>query len=524
MPRQVTRFFETLLLIVVVLSVGFGVNWATSNNASASLGPQPPLPGQNNPPLFVNTPAANSTSDLFAGAPSGAPASILPDAVGTLAPAATPAPEITSTPGVAPATQVATPVPFDANIDPNQLDPNDAPLLPQAPGTINMLLLGSDAAADHRYARTDSIIVASINRDIPSVSMLSFPRDLLVRFPDGRQERINTVFEYGYIRNFSGGGPAYLALILRKNFGIKIDHFVRVDFGGFIKTVDTLGSVEVLVECELHETFPDKESPNKRLELDFYPGKMTMNGKTALGYARARYSTTDFDRARRQQKVLRAIFRKAREGNLLQNAINLYGDFRSSIETNLGPTDLLPLIDTARRLDYDSIKSRVITWPIVKSYQRQDGASVLIPTDKTIPFIAESLAPPASNQTQTRPNVEVYNGSSRENMELVAAERLGWEGFQVIGVGKLDGDRFPQTQVIDYRTSPKGSPISRLTGVFRVARQNIIAQPDPSSPSVARIVLGEDYDSCPNTANIAGEVALSPAGNQLIPTPTPAAP
>jgi hypothetical protein len=146
---------------------------------------------------------------------------------------------------------------------------------------------------------------------------------------------------------------------------------------------------------------------------------------------------------------------------------------------------------------------------------------VLIPTDNTIPFIAEALAPPAGNQAQTRTHVEVYNGSSQSDMELVAAERLAWEGFQVVGVGRIDGDRFPQTQVIDYSTTRKGSPITRLQDIFRTANRNVISQPDPSSPSAARIILGEDYDSCPNTATAAGDVALQPAGERIGPTPEP---
>ena len=431
------------------------------------------------------------------------------DAAGT---PATPMPNIEA---------IATPVQVDLSVSADMIDANDAPLLQQAPGTQNILLLGSDASANEQLARTDSIMVVSINPIVPSVSMLSFPRDLQVKFPDGRQDRINTVFEYGYINKYEGGGPAYLALVLRKNFGINIDHFARIDFSGFKNVIDTLGGVNVLVECELHETFPDKESPNGRLDLDFYPGLMTMNGKEALGYSRARYSTTDFDRARRQQKVIRAIYRKARDGNLLPNAVAMYAQFRDSMETNMGPAEILPLVDIARRLENDAIKSRVITWPIVRSFTRGDGASVLISTDQTIPYIAEALAPPAGNQTQNRPKVEVINGSSKPQMELVAAERLGWEGFQVTKVETLEGDRFPNTQIINYSTTRKGSPLARLREVFRVGGDNVLSQPDPSSDAVARVVLGDDYNSCPNTATAAGDVVLQPAGDQVNVTPAP---
>lgn len=521
MEKNVARAFEALLLVVVLVSVGLGVTWMSAGPAAAPQSAALPFQEPTRPAdaLFGAPPAEATPIPL----PLDANATPLPVATAaiTTSIAAEATPEATSTPGTIPTQTVATPVAVDLSVDASLIEASDAPLLPQPEGTINLLLLGSDAAADNRYARTDSIIVASINPNLPSVSLLSFPRDLHVRFPGGRQDRINTVFEYGYINEFPGGGPAYLATVLRKNFGIKIDHFVRIDFGGFIKAIDTLGGIDVLVECELHDTFPDKSSPIGKTDLDLYPGKVTLGGKEALWYARSRWSTTDFDRARRQQKVLRAVFRKAREGNLLQNAVNLYGDFRAHMETNMSPTDMLPLIDIARRLDSDSVKSRVITWPIVRSFQRADGASVLISTDQTIPFIAEALAPPAGNQAQTRTRVEVYNGALRPDMELVAAERLAWEGFQVVGVGTLEGDRFPQTQVIDYSTVRKGSPVARLQDVFRVANKNVIAQPDPSSLSAARIILGEDYDSCPNTATAAGDVVLQPAGEQIGVTPAP---
>lgn len=514
MERNVARIFESLLVVVVFVSIGLGVTW--TGNLQTATAPAPgaiPLPGQ---------PATRPGDELFAQTPG--PETALPSADLVPTTGATPfplEPEITSTPGSINAPEVATPVAVNLQVDESALTAEDAPLLQQAPGTINVLLLGSDASADSHYARTDTIIVASIDPRYPSVSLLSFPRDLHVRLPGGAQDRINTVMQRGYLSNYPGGGPAYLALVLRKNFGIKVDHFVRVDFAGLIKAVDTLGGVDVLVECELHDTFPDKDSPIGKTDLDLYPGKVTLNGKQALWYARSRWSTTDFDRARRQQKVLRALFRKARDGNMLQNALGLYSEFRNSIETDLGPTDLIPFIDIARRLSNDDIKSRVITWPIVRSHQRADGASVLIPTDKTIPFIAEALAPPAGNQAQIRPAVEVYNGSSKPDMELVAAERLAWEGFQVVALGQVEGDRFPQTQIIDYSTTRKGSPIARLQDIFRVQQRNVIGQPDPSSPSAARIILGEDYDSCPNTANIAGDVKLEPAGEQINVTPAP---
>ena len=146
---------------------------------------------------------------------------------------------------------------------------------------------------------------------------------------------------------------------------------------------------------------------------------------------------------------------------------------------------------------------------------------VLLPTTGILAYIAEALSPPAGNRALNQPRVEVYNASSRPDMELVAAERLGWEGFLIVGAGKADIPVQDKTQIFDFAVTPKGSPISRLSGIFNVAKNDIIAQPDPSSPAQARIVLGDNYNSCPSTSTIAGDVVLAPASTDLIPTSTP---
>jgi LCP family protein required for cell wall assembly len=433
-------------------------------------------------------------------------------------------------PGYPLITSTVGPLPTSAVIDPNafQVAPGDAPPLVQAPGTMNILLLGSDNAVDERYSRTDTILVASVNPDMPSVSLLSIPRDLQVRIPNHADDRINTAYEYGYMANYPGGGPAFLALVLRKNFGLRIDHYVRIDFAGFVHVVDRLGGVQVVAECELHDTFPDPSSVlngtrmRGTVNLDVYPGRVQLDGYSALMYARSRESTTDFDRARRQQKVLRSLFGKLKGSNLLANAVPLYEEFQRNIDTDLGLASMPAFVDIATRLDNLAIKNRVITYPVVKNFLRQDGAMVLLPTDTIIPYIRDSLSPPAGNRAQNRINVEVVNASGRKDMEAVAADRLTWEGFSVIAASVSPSVQ-ANTTIDDLTSSAKGSPIPRLASIFNVRRAFITPQPDPGAPAAARVVLGKDYNSCPPTASIAGDVTLAP-GTNLIPTSTPQQP
>ena len=500
------RGFELLLVIVVGASIVLGVSWGKSALPS----PTTPLQAWQVPQA---QPRAAGTLEAFAAQHP------LPTLDAALSQPISPPIENTAIPGTLDAAVVKTPMPF--NVDMSGVEEGDAPLIEQAPSTLNFLLLGTDASADQKYARTDSVMIASVNPDFPSVSLLSFPRDLIVKIPGFGSDRINTVFERGYIANYPGGGPGFLGLVLRKNFGIRIDHFVRIDFQGFIKAIDTLGGVDVLAECELHDTFPDKAAPNGKTDLDVYPGRVTLSGKQALWFSRSRWSTTDFDRARRQQKVIRAVIKKARNANMLQNAISLYGDFRNYLETDIGITDLPKFIEIAQRLGDLQMKSRVITFGIVRAYSRpSDGASVLLPTDKTIPFIKEALSPPSGNQAQVLPVVEVYNGGAKANMEYVAAERLAWEGFNVVAVDKMPVPEFKENQLVVYTTSSKGSPIPRLAQIFNVKQKNVINELDPSSASAARIVLGENYNSCPATASMGQDVTLQTEQEKLLPTPT----
>jgi LCP family protein required for cell wall assembly len=496
-----------MLIMVVIISLGLGVNWY----GGSALATQPVAQATPTPVAQANR--ITSQNDARPPVLEANTATPVPAESG----AVTPTVDDSSLPAM---TGTLGPLPTSAVIGADyKIEPGDAPLLVQAPGTMNILLLGSDAAANKNYARTDTILIASVNPEMPSVSLLSLPRDLQVRIPGHADDRINTAFELGYINDYPGGGPAFLALVLRKNFGVKIDHYIRIDFTGFIKAVNTLGGVEVLVECELHDTFPDSTVSGGRVDLDVYPGKAELTGKQALMYARSRWSTTDFDRARRQQKVLRSLLSKVKKSNLLQNALGLYQDFQENVDTDLGLAAIPTLVDIITRLENLAIKNRVVTYPVIKAYTRKDGAMVLLPITETNAYVADALSPPAGNRAQTRPRVEVVNATGKPDLELVAAERLGWEGFNVVSAVVTDTVQ-DKTEIINYSVTPKGSPISRLAGIFGVRNANITADPDPSGDSVALIVLGADYNSCPRTSVIAGDVVLAPT-QEVAPTATP---
>ena len=182
-------------------------------------------------------------------------------------------------------------------------------------GFRNMLIVGSDSREDlpegfenfgsFEGERTDVIMVAHV---IPGEGgqLLSLPRDLKVAIPGNGTNRINAAFVFG--------GPDLLVQTIQGNFGIPINHYVEIDFGGFARVVDSLGGIT--------KTF---ENPARDLKsgLDVPAGTVVMDGETALAYARSRsyqeqingewvsVDGSDIGRTHRQQEVLLLMFDQA---------------------------------------------------------------------------------------------------------------------------------------------------------------------------------------------------------------------
>jgi hypothetical protein len=174
-------------------------------------------------------------------------------------------------------------------------------------------------------------------------------------------------------------------------------------------------------------------------------------------------------------------------------------------------------------MDGLAIKQRVVTYPVVEAYLRRDGAQVLRPTKDTIPYIIESLAPPQAvpgNKNVIRPTLEIVNASGRKDMELLAAERMGVEGFDVVKISRSEGIK-PRTQVIDLQLNPAGAGVAFLTQFFDIKSTDVLVQPSAGATAQIRLVLGEDYESCPNTSNAARERQTLPGNLDIAPTRVP---
>jgi LCP family protein required for cell wall assembly len=335
---------------------------------------------------------------------------------------------------------------------------------------------------------------------LPSVALLSIPRDFYVWIPNHGFDRINTVYNHGMRNRYPGGGPELLKDTVEYNLGIHVQYYVQVGFDGFIRIVDTLGGVNVAVECPLSDTFPDPDSPAGQTDVDWLPGIQHLDGKHALWFARSRWNTGDFDRNRRQQQVLRGLNSQVLAVDVIPRIPELWGVLNENVSTDLPLDELLYLANVGARLDILNLKGRFLGWQVVQSWVAPNGAHVLVPYYEALgPVISEALAPFAGTRAQQRAfRVEVWNSTPEEGLGHVAAERLRWEGFEVVSVGPADG-AYERTQIVDLNTSAKGSAIYRLMRLYGRNGDDVVSQPTEGSPVDFRVILGADYDPCFST-------------------------
>jgi polyisoprenyl-teichoic acid--peptidoglycan teichoic acid transferase len=228
---------------------------------------------------------------------------------------------------------------------------------------VNILILGTDADADRvkegMNARTDCIMLASINTTSKQVSLISIPRDTYVKIYDENnqltdQNRINAAFAYG--GGLKKDGIAYAMNTVEQFFGggIPIDHYVLFDMDLVKRLINAVGGVSVDVDISV-----DVDSIHLR------PGVQKLNGAEALVYARDRHNTPggDFGRVGHQQQVMIALLKMLQnKGNIVKNIPALYSSLSDDVVTNpeLGALQITALAWIAKDVDVSSVKQYTV--------------------------------------------------------------------------------------------------------------------------------------------------------------------
>lgn len=268
-------------------------------------------------------------------------------------------------------------------LPPNEPTPTTIPTAEpwQGDERVTFLLMGIDRRPGEPFiSRTDTMMLVSINPTRQTASILSVPRDLYVVIPGQGRDRINTAFVYGSAGNNPAGGAALAMQTIEYNLGVRVNHYVMIDFAAFINAVDAIGGIDVQVPYDIYDPeFPDMNYGYDPLYIP--AGLQHFDGLTALKYARTRHQDNDFYRAQRQQQVILAVRSKILglgvDGFIAQ-APFLYQQFQDGVRTDLSLEQMLQLVNILRDIPKENIRQEVLDYDYVISHTTEGGASVLV--------------------------------------------------------------------------------------------------------------------------------------------------
>ncbi len=265
-------------------------------------------------------------------------------------------------------------------------------------GVKYFLMTGVDARPDQvgQPVRTDMMMAVRVDFDNATVRMLSFPRDLWVAMPSqlvaqGKTEgRINEAYFFGDLYDTAGGGSQAAMDVVRLNFGIPIEQFGMVNFQGVVDVVDALGGIEVDVPKAIYDArFPTENYGYMTFAVD--PGLQTMDGITALRYARTRHQDSDLQRILRQQAVILGIRDAALQIDLVTKVPDLWIAISANYDTDVALNEVIRYGLVAQQIPRDQIETFAIDGTMLSDYRTPAGASVFLMDRSKVAVIVEEF-------------------------------------------------------------------------------------------------------------------------------------
>ena len=197
---------------------------------------------------------------------------------------------------------------------------------------VNIMLIGQDRRPGEDRARSDSMILVSMNKQKGTIQLTSFMRDLYVQIPGYLDTRLNAAYRYG--------GTDLMNETFKVNFGLEIDGNVMVDFDEFTEIIEIVGGVTLDISSA------EASYMNKRSDNHIKAGSNYFNAEDALPFTRMRYAAGgDYGRTDRQRRVIMAIAYSLRDADLV-TIFNLIDQVLPHIVTNLTDAQIIEYATT----------------------------------------------------------------------------------------------------------------------------------------------------------------------------------
>jgi polyisoprenyl-teichoic acid--peptidoglycan teichoic acid transferase len=372
-------------------------------------------------------------------------------------------------------------------------------------------------------ARSDTMILLTIDPQTKTAGMMSIPRDLWVNIPGFGYGRINTAYYNGEANKLPGGGPVMAMRTVEQVIGVPVQYYAQMEFWAFTRLIEDMGKVNVFIEKKI---VIDPMGPGAD-KIMLSAGWHKLGGVEALGYVRQRHTDGgDVDRSKRQQNLIMAVrdhvMNPANFPTILANAPDIYNEIQSGVKTNLTFDDIMRLGMLAKDIPPENIKRGVIDYTMVQLVDlvvNGEKQNVMKPIADKIRVLRDdifttngTLGPLAdkypssdinssanSNSSasvlelakQEGATVAVYNGSTVNGLAQKTADYLKSQGINVISTGNAQSPS-GATQVIDH--SGKVYTLQYFKELFKLnAGAQFVTKIDASAPAEVEIILADDW-------------------------------
>ena len=361
-------------------------------------------------------------------------------------------------------------------------------------GRVNLLLMGLDRrpAEGRAPARTDTMIILSVDPYEKSATMLSIPRDLWVQIPVANrapvQDRINAAMVHGEDLGHPGGGSALARDTVESYFDVPIHYTVVIDFAGFQRIIDTLGGVDVYLQEPLFDPqFPTADGGTVSIYIP--AGQQRLNGEKALWYARSRYQGADYGRMHHQQELLLAMREKALRLNLIPRLPELVRELGNTVTTDIPLEAAVNLGRLLNAIPPERITTKAVEGDLVSATTTSAGASVLILNQTKMAEVVRELFYDARLRGEGA-KIIVANSTQRNGLAGQTAAYLQAHGFEQVTIENANGSTRRETVIIDHTGKPYTAGLA--AGLLGLPMERIKVQRNGQAVADIEIILGMD--------------------------------
>ncbi len=397
-------------------------------------------------------------------------------------------------------------------------------------GRINVLVLGIGGENHSGGMLTDTIIIASIDKNTGKIGLISIPRDLVVPIEGVGWQKINSAHAYGASKGGEGSGIELAKKTIENITDLEIHYYFKIDFEGFKKIVDAIGGIRVDVPV----SFSDYEYPDNSFgyqTISFEKGLQNMDGEKALQYARSRHGTagqgSDFARAARQQQIIKAFQIKVAALSTILNpskllsVVEIIGKY---METNMQIWELYRMYEIGKTCDKENVNQVVLSTAqdgFLSQYTNEEGAYLLKPRIgfgdfSEIMLVAKNITSPQEQvkknhlePTQQEPNITqteeinidkteeikiaVQNGTKHSGLAAKTAASLRVYSYKITQISNAQTQNYEKTVI--YKLTDKAieeKDMQKIREVLGANISTITPDFDQIPDADILIIVGED--------------------------------